>query len=291
MDKLFIVLRQEYLLKVRTKAFLFGTFVVPLLMARADRPPGLLHEHERGQARDRTPWSTRAGCSSSRWAGPWTTPPRPASGSVQPGPEEPAGRHGARRSWPASSGPRVADEKIGGFLLVPAGCRRRRARSPSTRRTSPTSSATRRSRARWRRRCARSASAAPSWTRTQVTASPQEGPPHAPSRSGRRGTVRKDRAPPSSLAYAVGFIFYISLLIYGAMMLRAALEEKTSRSAEVMVATVRASTLMAGKILGIGLVGLTQLAIWAAPPRALLALRGLGRTGSSCRTSHSRSSA
>jgi ABC-2 type transport system permease protein len=81
---------------------------------------------------------------------------------------------------------------------------------------------------------------------------------------GEGGLIRQDEGATFGLAYAVGAVFYISLLIYGAMMLRAALEEKTSRSAEVMVSTVRSSTLMAGKILGIGLVGLTQIGIWMA---------------------------
>jgi ABC-2 type transport system permease protein len=81
---------------------------------------------------------------------------------------------------------------------------------------------------------------------------------------GLTGESKKDEGATFGLAYVMGFIFYFALLIYGSMMLRAALEEKTSRSAEVMVATVRSSTLMSGKILGIGMVGLTQIAIWAA---------------------------
>lgn len=82
-------------------------------------------------------------------------------------------------------------------------------------------------------------------------------------RVGVGGEARQDQGTTFALAYVLGFIFYISLLIYGTMMLRAALEEKTSRSAEVMVSMVRSTTLMGGKILGIGLVGLTQLAAWA----------------------------
>jgi ABC-2 type transport system permease protein len=80
---------------------------------------------------------------------------------------------------------------------------------------------------------------------------------------GEKGDVKKDSGTTFMLAYAVGLALYVILAIYGGMMLRAALEEKTSRSAEVMVATIRASTLMAGKIIGIGLVGLTQVSIWA----------------------------
>ncbi|HLJ89330.1 MAG TPA: ABC transporter permease [Candidatus Angelobacter sp.] len=58
------------------------------------------------------------------------------------------------------------------------------------------------------------------------------------------------------------FVLYISVIIYGATVLRAVVEEKTSRIMEVMLATVTPRELMAGKILGVGAVGLTQVAAW-----------------------------
>lgn len=59
-------------------------------------------------------------------------------------------------------------------------------------------------------------------------------------------------------------VLYISVLLYGVNVMRAILEEKTSRVMEVMLATAQAKELMAGKILGVAAVGLTQIAIWAA---------------------------
>jgi ABC-2 type transport system permease protein len=58
------------------------------------------------------------------------------------------------------------------------------------------------------------------------------------------------------------FLLYIVLLIYGAMLLRAVLEEKTGRIVEVILASMRPTQLMLGKILGVGAVGLTQVGIW-----------------------------
>lgn len=56
---------------------------------------------------------------------------------------------------------------------------------------------------------------------------------------------------------------YTALILYGMYVLRGVLEEKTNRIVEVIVASVRPFELMAGKILGIGAVGLTQMLVWA----------------------------
>lgn len=58
-------------------------------------------------------------------------------------------------------------------------------------------------------------------------------------------------------------IMYMTVLLYGINVMRAILEEKTSRIMEVMLSTASAREMMAGKILGVGAVGLTQIAIWA----------------------------
>ena len=65
------------------------------------------------------------------------------------------------------------------------------------------------------------------------------------------------------LVFAVGFIMYISVLLYGQVVLGAVIEEKETRIAEVLFSSVRPFTLMMGKLLGVSLVALTQIAIWA----------------------------
>jgi ABC-2 type transport system permease protein len=64
------------------------------------------------------------------------------------------------------------------------------------------------------------------------------------------------------LVFAVGFIMYISVLLYGQVVLGAVIEEKETRIAEVLFSSVKPFTLMIGKLLGVSLVALTQLAIW-----------------------------
>ncbi len=66
------------------------------------------------------------------------------------------------------------------------------------------------------------------------------------------------------LAYALLMILYITILVYGMMVLRGVIEEKQSRIVEVLLSSVKPFQLMMGKLLGIGLVGLTQYAVWAA---------------------------
>ena len=64
------------------------------------------------------------------------------------------------------------------------------------------------------------------------------------------------------LAYFLGFLMYIIVLIFGTQVMRGVLEEKTSRVVEVIISSVKPVQLMMGKIIGIALVGLTQFMIW-----------------------------
>lgn len=60
----------------------------------------------------------------------------------------------------------------------------------------------------------------------------------------------------------MGFVMYMSVLIYGMMIFRSVMEEKTSRIVEVIISSVKPFQLMLGKIIGVGAVGLTQFLIW-----------------------------
>jgi ABC-2 type transport system permease protein len=65
-----------------------------------------------------------------------------------------------------------------------------------------------------------------------------------------------------ALAYIGGFLMYMLVFLFGAMVMRGVIEEKTSRVVEVIVSSVKPIQLMMGKIVGIALVGLTQFLIW-----------------------------
>lgn len=63
-------------------------------------------------------------------------------------------------------------------------------------------------------------------------------------------------------SYAMGFIIYFFVFMYGAMVMRSVMEEKKNRIIEVIISSVKPIQFMAGKIVGTALVGLTQVAIW-----------------------------
>ncbi|HQV61746.1 MAG: ABC transporter permease [Chitinophagaceae bacterium] len=66
------------------------------------------------------------------------------------------------------------------------------------------------------------------------------------------------------IGYVAGFLIYFILLIYGSQVMMGVMEEKTNRIAEVIVSSVKPFQMMLGKILGIGLVALTQFFLWIA---------------------------
>jgi ABC-2 type transport system permease protein len=65
-------------------------------------------------------------------------------------------------------------------------------------------------------------------------------------------------------AFVLAFLLSMPILLYGMDMARSIVEEKNSRIFEVMLAIARPDDLLTGKLLGVGAVGLTQIAIWVA---------------------------
>jgi len=81
------------------------------------------------------------------------------------------------------------------------------------------------------------------------------------------------------IGYVCGFLMYLILLLYGSQVMMGVTEEKTNRIAEVMVSSVKPFQLMLGKIVGIGMVALTQFLIWIA---CIFIIYNIGRvTGNS----------
>ncbi len=63
-------------------------------------------------------------------------------------------------------------------------------------------------------------------------------------------------------AYVLFFLMYMVIMLYGMNTARSIIEEKSSRIFEVLLATIRPDEMLAGKILGVGSVGLTQIGVW-----------------------------
>ncbi len=73
-----------------------------------------------------------------------------------------------------------------------------------------------------------------------------------------------------ALAYLGGFLMYMLVFMFGSMVMRGVIEEKTNRIVEVIVSSVKPVQLMLGKIIGVALVGLTQFALWIVLTLALV---------------------
>jgi ABC-2 type transport system permease protein len=76
------------------------------------------------------------------------------------------------------------------------------------------------------------------------------------------------------VAYVLFFLMYMVVLLYGMNVARSIIEEKSSRVFEVLLATIKPDELLAGKILGVGAVGLTQVGIWMIAAGLLAAHAG-----------------
>jgi ABC-2 type transport system permease protein len=67
-----------------------------------------------------------------------------------------------------------------------------------------------------------------------------------------------------AMVFIIAFLIYITVLLYGQVVLGAVVEEKETRIAEILFSSVRPFQLMLGKLIGVSLMALTQLAIWVA---------------------------
>ena len=95
---------------------------------------------------------------------------------------------------------------------------------------------------------------------------------------GDRGEER-DTGEGFILVFAAGFIIYLTILLYGQVILGAVIEEKETRIAEILFSSVKPFSLMMGKLIGISLVALTQLGVWGLAFGAF-ALYGVGMLAS-----------
>jgi ABC-2 type transport system permease protein len=89
------------------------------------------------------------------------------------------------------------------------------------------------------------------------------------------GSQARDPNASFALVFGVGFVMYLSILMYGQIILGAVIEEKETRIAEILFSSIKPFTLMMGKLVGVSFVALTQLAIWGLA-FSVFALFGVG---------------
>lgn len=74
-------------------------------------------------------------------------------------------------------------------------------------------------------------------------------------------------------SFGLAFLLYMTLLLYGQAIMRGVIEEKQTRVAEVIISSVKPETLLRGKVLGVGAVAFTQIAVWIAAGWLLASFR------------------
>ena len=100
------------------------------------------------------------------------------------------------------------------------------------------------------------------------------------------GSTTNSKAEASmGIGFICGILIYIFIFMYGTMVMRGVIEEKTSRIVEVIISSVKPFQLMMGKILGVALVGLTQFALWILLTIAIASVAELMFMDSSSMTS------
>ena len=88
-------------------------------------------------------------------------------------------------------------------------------------------------------------------------------------------TTGESAAQSFSLAYFMGIILYMAILLYGINVMSSVLEEKTTRIVEVLISSVKPFQLMLGKVIGVGAVSLFQFLIWGISGRLIFSQRHL----------------
>jgi ABC-2 type transport system permease protein len=89
-----------------------------------------------------------------------------------------------------------------------------------------------------------------------------------------KGTEKDYTEAYAGIGYILGFFIYIMMMLYGSLVMRSVIEEKANRIIEVIASSARPFEIMMGKVIGIGLVGMTQVTFWLVVGGILLASAG-----------------
>jgi ABC-2 type transport system permease protein len=245
MRNVLLIARREYMERIRAKSFVVMTVLIPLFMGGAIFSSGYFGGHARAPRITIVSTDTDLALKM-----------QDTLAAMEPGmtvdlisPPTPDTRH-------ILSGD-VEDRESEGFLWVDAAATQQAIfyGKPSAHLTSELQAALQKN-------------AQPSGLRAPVTVSVQD------IRMSQRATETEKLTHAQSskaIAYFMFFLMYFAVMLYGMNVARSITEEKTSRVFEVMLATITPEEMMAGKVIGVGGVGLTQVFIWVAAAAVLIA--------------------
>jgi ABC-2 type transport system permease protein len=279
-DKLLVIARREYLSRVKTKAFWFGTVILPVFMLAVTIVPSLLIAKMRGTLKvavvdevgglgpalvDRL---SRSAAKAPDEDGKVPAGNQPQASNIQVELIERQGDEAAQR---AALDRRVLGEELNAWVWIsPAGLAKPDpvaeyhgssvsnfiTQEQLSRAISTVVSEARLRQAGYDAAKVSELTRAVDLETTRVTA---------------EGGRAEGGLAGFFFAYILFFMLYVTIMIYGQQVMNGVLEEKTSRIVEVIISTVSPFELMMGKLLGICAVALTQIGVWFATATALTA--------------------
>jgi ABC-2 type transport system permease protein len=284
MRKFFAVVKREYIQRVRTKFFVIATILGPLFMAGIAVVPALMFGIRSGGP-TRLAIVDQTGKVYERVARELTTDRRAARPTASPKPEAPPGLNNDPRDRAKQTGnamqsnfaveeakmngrsledvrreldARVSRKELEGYIILPPGLLKDEQPEFSARNTADVFTQTRVENSI--SRALRSQRMVENGIDEDKIEKMSE-----PVSLKTTGIGGKEGAGESSffLVFGLGLLIYMSVLMYGQFVLGAVIEEKETRIAEILFSSMRSFPLMMGKLIGVSLVALTQLGIWA----------------------------
>lgn len=280
MRKFFAVVKREYIQRVRTKFFVVATVLGPLMMAgftivpalmfgiKAGGPTRLAIVDQTGQMYervakeltvDRSPASKSAPADANQMAANSNQPMKqdnPVQGSFAVEEVRLDGRSLAEVR--AQLDARVSNRNLDGYIILPPNLLKDEQPEFSARNTADVFTQSRIENSISRAvRSARMVANGIDERRIEKMSEPV-----TLKTSGAGGRESKGESS-FYLVFGLGLLIYMSVLMYGQFVLGAVIEEKETRIAEILFSSMRSFPLMMGKLIGVSLVALTQLGIWA----------------------------
>jgi ABC-2 type transport system permease protein len=267
MGKVLLIIRREYLVRVRTKAFILFTVLMPLLVGAGFILPGKLMLHNGGTKRivivaadSGLAKSIKSELAESHASDDDDAPSLETKKATRPefdvsvaGPPS----ESLRQQLTAE----VREGKLDGFAWIEADAASTRKGLYYSRNASDFIEAQMVSRAF---RLALSEQELTGHGFSAAEAKTLLGPVAVDTvRIDKQGANKSNGLGAFLLPYFLLISIYVTVVVYGVYVMRSVIEEKSSRVVEVLLGSVTPMQLMAGKIIGVGAVGLTQIGIWA----------------------------
>lgn len=275
MRKLYAVLRREYLMAVRKKMFIIMTFLLPFLMAGLITLPGLMVKKGMGEKRvavlDGTGLLRRAFATPSAWPSPGDIAQSPRRGAEALPSDvriEYVDRRGdasltsAAKSYLDRVSTRDSRARLDGVLLIPAAALDGTNAQLTFYSRSATDFITRERLASIANKAIQRQRLAAHGISSAALESLLRDVPVDAVQITKSGEQKKGGEANFFIGFAFAALLILPSFVYGLEIMRGIIQEKTDRIVEILLSSMSPMQLLSGKILGIALVGLTQIGVW-----------------------------